>query len=115
MRFTREQYERWAVKHGRPAEPQRESDLHALIMDDCRAMGWQFFHGAMSARTHRTLGEPDFIIAADGGRVLWVECKRRGQKLSPEQRAVEAGLRVNGHVLHVVHDWEEWSIVKALV
>ena len=48
----------------------RESDLHEKIFDECRRRGWIALHGSMAERTCRTLGEPDFVILADGGRVL---------------------------------------------
>ena len=48
-----------------------------------RRRGWIALHGSMAERTGRTLGEPDLVILADGGRVLFVECKSRRGKLSP--------------------------------
>lgn len=45
----------------------REAELHEEIFDECRRRGWIALHGSMAERTCRTLGEPDFMILADGG------------------------------------------------
>lgn len=85
-----------------------ESDLHQQIMDECERRGWLFFHGAMCRRTHRTEGEPDFIILRESGLLL-VECKSRSGKLSPAQQAVAAHARKLGHEIHVVRSIEEFT------
>lgn len=86
----------------------REIDLHNHIIAYCRSVGWQYLHGSMAAETHRTLGEPDFIILADGGRVLFVECKTTVGKLSPAQRDFAAHAARNGHTVHIVRSMEEF-------
>jgi hypothetical protein len=85
----------------------KESDLHAQIMDYCRQMGWVFFHGAMCERTHRTCGEPDFIIFREG-QCLLVECKSKTGKLSPDQQAIAHQLGNLKHTVHVVRSMEEF-------
>ena len=85
-----------------------EAKLHAAIRDYCRQQGWIAFHGAMSKATHRTKGEPDFIIATDRGQVLWVECKTKTGKLSADQVAVMAQLEALGHEYHVVRSMGEF-------
>ena len=65
----------------------------------------------MGARTHRTLGEPDFVILADAGRVLMVECKTKTGKLSPEQAALIAHAAKLGHTVHVVRSLREFQEV----
>lgn len=85
-----------------PKAVEREETLHYEIMDFCRDRGWQFLHGSMSERTHRTLGEPDFVILANAGRVYFVECKSRTGKLRYEQAAFIANAVKNGHAVHVV-------------
>lgn len=102
---------------------EREADLHAQIMDECRRRGWLFFHGAMCERTSRTEGEPDFIIFGsreekytDGWHnpfVLLIECKTRTGKLTPAQQAVKAHAASLGHFVHVVRSFEEFlEVVK---
>ena len=86
----------------------RESDLHEEIFDECRRRGWIALHGSMAGRTCRTLGEPDFVILADGGRVLFIECKSRTGKLSPAQAALKHHAEKLGHLVHVVRSLEEF-------
>jgi hypothetical protein len=87
---------------GSKAAVSREVDLHEEIFDECRRRGWIALHGSMAERTCRTLGEPDFVILADGGRVLFVECKSRSGKLSPAQAALKFHAEKLGHAVHVV-------------
>jgi len=79
-----------------------ESDLHDQIIDECDRRGWQYLHGAMSKRTHRTLGEPDFTVLASNGRVIFLECKSKTGKLSPDQAAFKAQASHNGHFVWMV-------------
>lgn len=87
---------------------EKESDLHSQIFNECRRRGWIAFHGSMSERTHRTLGEPDFTILANSGRVLMVECKARNGKLSLEQHAMIVHAEKLGHKIHVVWSFQEF-------
>ena len=86
----------------------READLHEEIFDECRRRGWIALHGSMAERTCRTLGEPDFVILADGGRVLFVECKSRTGKLSPAQAALKFHAEKLGHTVQVVRSLQEF-------
>jgi len=86
----------------------REASLHEEIFDECRHRGWIALHGSMAERTCRTLGEPDFVILADGGRVLFVECKSRRGKLSPAQAALKHHAEKLGHTVQVVRSLEEF-------
>ena len=85
-----------------------EASLHEEIFDECRARGWIALHGSMAERTCRTLGEPDFTILAEAGRVLFVECKTRTGKLSPAQAALKFHAEKLGHTIHVVRSLEEF-------
>jgi len=89
----------------------REAELHEEIFAECRRRGWIALHGSMAERTCRTLGEPDFVILADGGRVLFVECKTRTGKLSPAQAALKFHAEKLGHTVHVVRSLEEFLAV----
>ena len=86
----------------------REASLHEEIFSECRRRGWIALHGSMAERTCRTLGEPDFVILADGGRVLFVECKSRSGKLSPAQSALKFHAEKLGHTIHVVRSLGEF-------
>lgn len=85
-----------------------ERELHYQLLDECAKLGWIALHGSMAARTHRTEGEPDFVIIANAGRVFFVECKTAAGKFSKEQTAMLAHARKLGHTIHVVHTLEEF-------
>ena len=85
-----------------------ERDLHEQVFDECRRRGWIALHGSMAERTCRTLGEPDFVILAGGGRVLFVECKSRSGKLSPAQSALKFHAEKLGHTVHVVRSMKDF-------
>jgi hypothetical protein len=85
-----------------------ESELHNEIISYCRAKGWIYLHGNMSSRTHRTIGEWDFTIIADNGRVFFVECKRDKGKLTTEQQAMIAWANKLGHKVYVVRSLSEF-------
>jgi hypothetical protein len=82
-----------------------ESGLHDEISDYCKSRGWLAFHGSMAHRAMRTLGEPDFIIARADGVTLYVECKTKTGKLTPEQQAI-------GHALTALG--QRWAVVRSL-
>ena len=85
----------------------KESELHEKIFAECRRRGWIALHGAMSERTHRTAGEPDFTILLNG-LVLFIECKTRIGKLSSAQVAMIHHAKRLGHTIHVVRSFEEF-------
>lgn len=91
---------------GLPRESER--DLHSKIFNECRRRGWIALHGSMSERTHRTMGEWDFTILADNGRVFFVECKTSTGKLSAEQAALIAWAKKLGHDVRVVRSIDEF-------
>jgi len=99
---------RGETKPALPVPAEDECDLHNSIIDYCREKGWQYLHGSMAARTHRTLGEPDFIILAHGSQLRMVECKSKTGKLSTDQQAFIAHAKKNGHVVYVVRSMEEF-------
>ncbi len=93
-----------------------EADLHDQIFDECRRRLWVAFHGSMAARTHRTEGEPDFIILghrknADGALEPWVwliECKSKTGKSSTAQIGIQTQAARNGHTVHVVRSFQQF-------
>ena len=91
-----------------PDAVDREGELQEAVFDECRRRGWIALHGSMAERTCRTLGEPDFVILAGGGRVLFVECKSRTGKLSPAQFALKHHAETLGHTVHVVRSFNEF-------
>ena len=85
----------------------RESELHRQILEECRRRGWIALHGSMADVTRRTIGEPDFVIIADGVRTFYIEAKTKTGKLSPGQQALHAVASKLGHTIHVVRSIEE--------
>ena len=85
-----------------------ESELHQLILDNCRVRGFRVLHARMDRPATCGVGTPDFVIALPGGRTLWVEAKARKGKLTSEQQAWMAALRVLGHRALVVRSFEEF-------
>jgi hypothetical protein len=85
-----------------------EHELHEFIRLECSNRGWIALHGAMSHRTHRTKGEPDFIILADGGRSWHVECKTRTGKLSLDQSGMDRHYAKLGHRYHIIRSEREF-------
>ena len=83
-----------------------ESDLHDSILAECRSRGWIAFHGSMAHRTHRTIGEPDFVILMQDGKSLLVECKSKTGKLTTEQAALAAMAEKLGHTVWTVRSMD---------
>lgn len=104
----REMERRLAARNAKPVEPgvdgdaEREAELHEQIKAECRARGWMALSSRMDSPTGRPMGEPDFIILANGGRVLFVECKTRRGKLTPVQHAFASMAARLGHEIHLV-------------
>jgi len=96
------------ARGGGGVRPGAEHELHQSILAECRRRGWIALYSAMNRRTHRNSGEPDFIILADGGRVMHVECKTRTGKLSVSQQGMRAHYRKLGHDYRVVRDFGEF-------
>jgi hypothetical protein len=99
--------------NGQPAPPvtqaaERERALHDDIQDECKRRRWLCLHGSMAHKTMRTVGEPDFTILADVGRVFFVECKTATGKLSPEQLALKCWAEMLGHEIHIVRSLDEF-------
>ena len=118
MRWTQDQLNAYEARHAtKPARSsssvERESELHERILAECKRRGWLVFHGAMSHRTFRTKGEPDFVILADAGRTILIEAKTCTGKLSTEQQGNVMWAQRLGHTIHVVRSEEEFNrIIK---
>lgn len=97
MRLTPEQFAQLQARRN-AAPVEREADLHAQILDYCHRQEpqWVAIHSRMDAATTTDRGVPDFVILAPG-RVLLVECKRKGGKLSIHQQAWHKRAEAVGH------------------
>ena len=81
----------------------QELALHNEIIKECRRRGWnQYVHSNPTKKATNQPGTPDFIIPADAGRTLWIECKTVKGALSKEQRKFRDGLLARGHEFYVV-------------
>lgn len=85
--------------------------LHEQIEVECRQRMWPIVHSRTDMRATTIPGTPDFIIAAGGGRVLWVEAKAKGGKQTTEQRGFEIMLTRNGHAYHLVYSFQEFLAI----
>lgn len=121
MSITPEQFHQMQIRlHGKVPQPapigleppvEDEGKLHNEIIEYCEANAWGYLHGAMSRRTHRTEGEPDFTILAPEGRTVMVECKSKTGKPTKEQLAFAALAQRNGHTVYLVRNMEQFKIV----
>lgn len=116
-RFSKEWFDEYQARQRAKEHPlvvskegavEDESDLHADIKEECRKRGWIPFSGSMAHKTKRQIGEPDFIIATDDGRTLYVECKSRTGKITPSQQATLHWLLHNKQIAFVVTSIEEF-------
>jgi hypothetical protein len=65
----------------------------------------------MDLPTTTAKGVPDFIIAMDGGRTLWVEAKAKGGKLKTEQACWLSALGSKGHLAFTVWGFEDFLLL----
>lgn len=87
----------------------REAKLHARILGYCMDRKWIAFHCSMAHKSYATVGQPDFIIAADRGRTFFIECKSSAGKLRPEQAAIVRQAELLGHKVHVVRNFKSFT------
>ena len=106
--LTRDAGKRGAGRPSVDEAPMSERRLHELIEAHCRAQGWLAIHSRMDWETTLAKGVPDFVIYADRGRVITIECKSRIGKLRPEQAAWHRMAELNGHKVHVVRSFQEF-------
>lgn len=90
-----------------------EETLAQKIIEECDRRGWLWFRSRTDQHTGRRLGEFDFIIYADRGRVFSIECKAKGKKQTTEQLGIQAWARKLGHQADCVWTEEEFlEIIK---
>ena len=87
--------------------PDRESKLHDQIEAELKLRRWYFVHSRMDRASTQQAGVVDFIIAAPHGITYWVECKKRGNKLSKEQNITRHILNALSHRYATVYSFEE--------
>lgn len=86
-----------------------EASLQEEIEAECRRRLWPFVRTRMNKATTFTFpGVPDFVIALNGGRVLWVECKSKTGKQTHEQIGFQTMLEITGHSYHLIRSFSEF-------
>lgn len=88
--------------------PGPERRLHNQIIEFCKPRRWLVIHSRMDCPTTQMKGVPDFIILADRGRLLLVECKARGGKPTIDQLAFGIMAETLGHKVHLVYSLKEF-------
>jgi hypothetical protein len=113
-----------------PPEPEAydgpEADLHDKIIAECQRRRWYCQTTRMDKKSTATKGACDFVIAASkdvnwdshGGfadpPVFFIEAKRKGGKLSPEQTVTKHVLTALGHRYACVFSYAEFlSVIDA--
>ena len=111
-RFTQQEYNAFLARNRKPLPPSegvsKEAELHEAILNEVRRRGWISFHSRMDKPSTATIGQPDFVILSDGGRVILVECKTKTGKLRPEQAALHAWAAKLGYEVHVIRSLEDF-------
>jgi hypothetical protein len=96
----------------RAALPERR--LHDQIIDYCARQWppWPCIHARMDRRSTIAIGCHDFTIFAPG-RVICIECKRVGGKMTTEQIGWAFQMQKVGFIVQIVHTFDEFlTIVK---
>jgi len=68
----------------------------------CQDRGWRHVWHRTDKRSTANRGCPDFIVGARG-TTYWIEFKRPGEDLRPDQAAFRKELAQNGIIMHVVN------------
>ncbi len=93
-----------------------ESDLHRSILAECKARGWIALHGDMRRKTHRTPGEPDFVILAEKEKTILIECKSENGTVTPAQLEMVYRAARLGHRIRIVRSVREFvAVIEAVV
>jgi hypothetical protein len=79
-----------------------ERDLEGYFTLQCKKRGIL----SLKLNVRYARGWPDRVVVLPNQRVLWVELKRPGGKLSPLQTKLHIALLQQGHVVHVIDSKE---------
>ncbi len=85
----------------------KESEIQRQVAELCRRAGWYYIRSRFDRPTTIGRGAPDFVIACRGGVVLWVEVKRIGGRLGPEQEEVKRKLERLGQRYLVINSIDD--------
>jgi hypothetical protein len=70
---------------------------------ECKNRGWRTVWHATHKRSTANRGCPDFIVGVRG-ETFWIEFKRSGEDLRPDQAAFKKELAQNGIIMYVVYN-----------
>jgi hypothetical protein len=99
------------------AEPPKEEHLHFQIIQYCNSQWprWKFIRARMDMISTIACGCQDFTIFLPGGKILCVECKRKGGKLSVAQLAWANEMSKVGQTVFVITTINEFmDVVKGV-
>ena len=114
-RLAKNRGEKSGVRMSHATGPaQREAELHEQIRQDVANRGWIGLHGSMAHKTYRTVGEWDWVILADRGRLFLIEVKTTTGKLTAEQLGMKVWAEKLGHGADVVRTFEEYLTVVSI-
>lgn len=121
MRISPIQYRELLLREARNNPPAKlpagdtgpESGIHQKIMDYCNGQWppWLYIRARMDKRSTIAPGAQDFTIFAPGSRVLCVECKRTGEKLSTDQLIWHKQMEMLGHQVHTVTGFDQFLAI----
>lgn len=86
---------------------QTEAEFQAAVVEFLRLKGWLVFHPYDSRKSEP--GFPDLVCVKD--RVVWVELKVDGGRLSPHQRKWLDKLEAAGEETYVMYP-ADWDTIK---
>ena len=92
----------------------KESELHKLIEAELKKRRWYYVHSRMDKASTQQAGVPDFVIAASDGITIWIEAKKKGNKLSKEQTITRHCLLALGHHYATVYCFADYEAALKL-
>jgi len=84
--------------------------LHQQIINHCNAQWprWKFLHSRTDRKSTVEVGSHDFTIFLPKGRVLCLECKAKGGKLSSEQLGWIHEMKTLDHPVWTIYSFAEF-------
>jgi hypothetical protein len=79
-----------------------ERDLEAYFSKKCRVLGLK----TLKLHVRFSRGWPDRLVLLKDGKILWVELKRPGGRVSDIQAKTHKEMAEWGHVVHVIDSKE---------
>lgn len=87
-----------------PKQQVKEADIQRAIKEYLQYHGWFVYKNHQSLGSHRGVAD---LTAVKDGRVIWVEVKRPGGKLSQDQHKFMAALVQHGGIYLLARSVDE--------